>query len=90
MVDKSGNVSSPTSKWLGTSRLHELRESKFPFVSRIEFIRSQLSNFSAHVYGLILCGGVLSPGILTAEPIAERRVRRPSKTLNQGTITNFF
>ena len=26
--------------------------SKFPFVSRIEFIRSKLSNFSAHVYGV--------------------------------------
>ena len=37
-------------KRLGTSRLHELHESKFPFVSRIEFIRSKLSNFSAHVY----------------------------------------
>ena len=34
------------------SRLHELHESKFPFVSRIEFIRSKLSNFSAHVYGV--------------------------------------
>ena len=34
---------------LGTSRLYELLESKFPFVSRIEFIRSKLSNFSAHV-----------------------------------------
>ena len=32
--------------------LHELHESKFPFVSRIEFIRSKLSNFSAHVYGV--------------------------------------
>ena len=39
-------------KQLGTSRLHELHESKFPFVSRIEFIRSKLSNFSAHVYGV--------------------------------------
>ena len=38
-------------KRLVSSRLHELRESKFPFVSRIEFIRSKLSNFSAHVYG---------------------------------------
>ena len=35
----------------GSSRLHEFHESKFPFVSRIEFIRSKLSNFSAHVYG---------------------------------------
>ena len=29
-----------------------LRESKLPFVSRIEFIRSKLSNFSAHVSGV--------------------------------------
>ena len=34
------------------SRLHELHESIFPFVSRIEFIRSKLSNFSAHVSGV--------------------------------------
>ena len=33
------------------SRLYELDESKFPFVSRIEFIRSKLSFFSAHVAG---------------------------------------
>ena len=39
-------------KRLVPSRLHELHESKFPFVSRIEFIRSKLSNFSAHVYGI--------------------------------------
>ena len=39
-------------KRLVPSRLHELHESKFPFVSRIEFIRSKLSNFSAHVYGV--------------------------------------
>ena len=38
-------------KRLGTSRLLELHEWKFSFVSRIEFIRSKLSNFSAHVYG---------------------------------------
>ena len=37
---------------LGTSRLHEKHESKFSFVSRIKFIRSKLSNFSAHVYGV--------------------------------------
>ena len=41
-----------TCKRLVPSRLHELHESKFPFVSRIEFIRSKLSNFSAHVYGV--------------------------------------
>ena len=39
-------------KRLGTSRLHELHESNLPFVSRIEFIRSKLSNFSAHVSGV--------------------------------------
>ena len=36
-------------KRLGTSLLHELNESKFPFVTLIEFIRSKLSDFSAHV-----------------------------------------
>ena len=38
-------------KWLGTICLHELHESILPFVSRIEFIRSKLSNCSAHVSG---------------------------------------
>ena len=52
----NGNFNSCNScKRLGTSRLHELHESKFPFVSRIEFIRSKLSNFSAHVYGVCEC-----------------------------------
>ena len=32
-------------KRLGTSRLHELHESKFPFVSRHEFIRSKFLIF---------------------------------------------
>ena len=32
-------------KQLVPSRLHEMHESKFPFVSRMEFIRSKLSNF---------------------------------------------
>ena len=40
------------SKRLVPSRLHELHESKFLLVSRIEFIRSKLSIFSAHVYGV--------------------------------------
>ena len=35
-----------------TSRLHELHELKLPFVSRIEFNRSKISNFSAHVSGI--------------------------------------
>ena len=51
--ETNGNFDSCNScKRLGTSRLHELHESKFSFVSRIEFIRSKLSNFSAHVYGV--------------------------------------
>ena len=37
------------------SRLHDLHESKFPFVTRIEFIRSKLSNFSADVSGVSVC-----------------------------------
>ena len=52
MRETNGNFDSCISyKRLGTSRLHELHESKFPFVSRIEFIPSKLLNFSAHVYG---------------------------------------
>ena len=35
------------------SSLHELHESKLLFVSRIEFFRSKLSDFSAHVSGVI-------------------------------------
>ena len=51
--ETNGNFDSCIScKRLGTSRVHELHESKFPFVSRIECIRSKLSNFSAHVYGV--------------------------------------
>ena len=46
----NGNFDSCNScKRLGTSRLHELHESIFSFVSRIEYIRSKLSNYSAHV-----------------------------------------
>ena len=49
--ETNGNFDSCNScKRLVPSRLHELHESKFPFVSRIEFIRSKLSSFSAHVY----------------------------------------
>ena len=48
-----GNFDSCNScKRLVSSRLHEMNESKFSFVSRIEFFRSKLSNFSAHVYGV--------------------------------------
>ena len=68
--DTNGNFDSCNScKRLVPSRLHELHESKFPFVSRIEFIRSKLSNFSAHVYGV---NGVVT---LRGRP-ASVRVRR--------------
>ena len=51
--ETNGNFDSCNScKRLVPSRLHELHESKFPFVSCIEFIRSKLSIFSAHVYGV--------------------------------------
>ena len=53
MRETNGNFDSCNScKRLVPSRLHELYESKFPFVSRIEFILSKLSNFSAHVSGV--------------------------------------
>ena len=52
--ETNGNFDSCNScKRLVSSRLNELHESKFPFVSRIEFIRSKFSNFSAHVYEVI-------------------------------------
>ena len=50
--ETNGNFDSCNSCKRLPSRLHELHEAKFPFVSRIEFIRSKLSNFSAHVYGV--------------------------------------
>ena len=60
MRETNGNFDSCNScERLGTSRLHELHESKFSFVSRIEFIRSKLSNFFAHVYGVTECIGNL-------------------------------
>ena len=40
-----------SSKRLGSSYLHELRESKLPFVSLIELTRSKLSLVFAHVNG---------------------------------------
>ena len=44
--ETNGNFDSCNScKRLVPSRLHELHESKFPFVSHIEFIRSKFSNF---------------------------------------------
>ena len=49
-----------TCKRLVHSRLHELHEFKLPFVSRIEFIRSELSNCSA-----------LYPGSVIAQQLSE-------------------
>ena len=37
---------------LGARRLYELQESKLPFASRIEFIRSKLSHLSPHISGV--------------------------------------
>ena len=61
------------SQRLVLSRLHEFHESKLPFVSRIEFIRSKLSNLSAHVSGVSVLG----------EPTGDRR--RPSPASEQMT-----
>ena len=47
-----------------------MHESKFPFVSRIEFIRSKLSNFSAHVYGVTVSADMADVGM--HEPCGER------------------
>ena len=49
----NGNFDSCNScKRLVSSSLHELHESNFSIVTRIEFIRSKLLNFSAHVSGV--------------------------------------
>ena len=53
ILETNGNFNSCNScKRLVPSRLHEYHELKFPFVSRIEFIRSKPSNCSAHVSGV--------------------------------------
>ena len=71
MRETNGNFDSCNScKRLVPSRLHELHESKFPFVSRIEFIRSKLSNFSAHVYGV--SGGTALAGDEVGAMLASR------------------
>ena len=77
--ETNGNFDSCNScKRLGTSRLRELNESKFPFVSRIEFIRSHLSNFSAHVYGVDVCHGPetrrVAPGLGEARRVSWPRI----------------
>ena len=53
MRETNGNFYSCNScKQLVLSRLHTLYKSKSSFVSRVEFIRSKFSNFSAHVSGV--------------------------------------
>ena len=88
------------SKRLRTSRLHELHESKFPFASRIEFIRSKLSNFSAHVYGVIAAAALHPTPLSATRPPSvhhkqtrrapldwPNRTRRPTHPSTAGTNT---
>ena len=67
-----------SSKRLGTSRLHELHESKFPLFTRIEFIRSKLSNFSAPVSGK-------QPESDLASDRSNERSGTPTRTPPSGT-----
>ena len=58
-------------KRLVPSRLHKLRQSKLPFVSRIDFIRSKLSIFSAHISGVSDgSAAVAAPPLSPAAPTA--------------------
>ena len=76
--ETNGNFDSCNScKRLGTSRLHELHESKFPFVSRIEFIRSKLSIFSAHVYWSLLWPPVNVSDLMNCPSRAVAAAARP-------------
>ena len=72
-------------KRLVPSRLHELHDSKFLFVSHIEFIRSKLSNFSAHVY-VETHGSVLWPSDGRIESLADS-TKTPRKTLTAQQIS---
>ena len=63
-------------KQLVSSRLHGLHESKFPFVSRIEFIRWKLSNFSAHVSGVTITGRPTTAIAITWPPPTVHRAPR--------------
>ena len=58
-TDKFDTCNKRKFRRLVPSRLHKLHESKFPFVTRIEFIRSKLSNFSAHVSGVAAVAAVV-------------------------------
>ena len=77
--ETNGNFDSCNScKRLVPSRLHELHESKFPFVSRIEFIRSKLSNFSAHVSGVRVLNSHTPGRAATLVPYVAPGYRRPA------------
>ena len=79
--ETNGNFDSCNScKRLVPSRLHELHESKFPFVSRIEFIRSKLSNFSAHVPIRGHCSGA----VVARQVTTARRETRVSLAADGG------
>ena len=63
--------------WEPAVYIHELHESKFPFVSRIEFIRSKLSNFSAHVYGVT---DISHYQLTQPRQVTDRKVKGDGKT----------
>ena len=90
--ETNGNIDSCNScKRLVPSRLHELHEPKFPFVSRIQFIRSKLSYFSAHVYGVTVFFSVAMLTALLPEKNCSLssttgvRLRRYGATLTRST-----
>ena len=62
MRETNGSFDSCNScKQLVPSRLLELHVSKLPFVSRIEFLRSKLLDFSAHVSGVTYSAATRQP-----------------------------
>ena len=72
-------MNQPFEKRLVPSRLHELRVSKLLFVSRIEFIRFQLSNFSASVSGVRVWADRGPLGDLTADRRSGENPPRPGR-----------
>ena len=59
-------------KCLEVSRLHVLHELKFSFVTRIGFILSKLTNFSAYVSGVSDCWADGCTEVLTAPQVVCR------------------
>ena len=79
----NGNFDSYNScKRLVPSRSHELHESKVPFVTRIEFIRSKFSNLSPHVYGVTADRRGGRPEVISRRPSVERRSLRRDRHLS--------